>query len=382
MKFKHLFSSGKIGTVNLKNRIVRSATYDGRSDRGFVTEDHIQFYEELAQGGVGLIVSGATVVDASGSGGKTQPYLFNDSFMEGQKRLVNAVHDYSEVRFAVQLMHMGRQTIHPKFPPIGPSAVPNKSINMIPKEISKEEVEYFIQAFVDAGRRAYECGYDMIQLHAAHDYFLNNFLCPYTNRREDEYGGSTENRTRILVKIYQQLREEIAKSCPIIIKLQTIDGFPGGIDLEEAKKIADILVKTGFDAIEPSGGSSETMNMGDRITPFYTIDSPEEENYFHANAKNLRTIEDCCPLILVGGVRNPITADKFIEENIVDFIAMSRPFIREPNLPNRWREGDSKPAKCISCNACYGTMIRGKVYCVPKRRLQRRKRRAAKSRKI
>lgn len=377
-ELKYLFSTGTIGNIQIKNRIVRSATICGLAEKGYVSEQQIKLYADLAQGGTGLIITGGTAVDITGLLAGNQAYLYDDTFISGQKKIVKAVHEYSDVKIACQLIHAGRQCTHPKYPPIAPSAIPNNFTKLTPHELTPEEIRSLTKKFVDAGRRAYEGGYDMIQMHAAHDYLLNNFLSPYTNRRNDEFGGNTEKRTKILVDIRDQLRDEVGKEFPVMVKLQTIDGFPYGIDLKEAIKIAQILVDASYDAIEPSGGSGETMFAGKKITPSPTIKKPEDENYFLANAKTLKTIENCCPLILVGGIRNPLIAEKILQEKCADFISMSRPLIREPNLPNRWKIGDLKPAHCISCNACLGTLFIGCVHCVPKKRLERRRKREAK----
>jgi 2,4-dienoyl-CoA reductase-like NADH-dependent reductase (Old Yellow Enzyme family) len=374
----HLFSKGKIGNINIKNRIVRSATTSGLAENGYISEREIKIYSDLAQGGTGLIVTGGVSVDISGLSGVNQVYLHDDKYISGHKKLVNAVHEYSDVKIALQLLHVGRQGTDPNNPPIAPSAVLNEFTNLIPRELTLKEIRNITKKFVDAGCRAFESGYDMIQVHAAHDYLLNNFLSPYSNRRNDEFGGNTENRTKILVDIRDQLRDEVGKEFPVIVKLQTIDGFPYGIDLNEAKKIAQILVDAKYDAIEPSGGSRETMSVGKKVTPSYSIKKPEEENYFLINAKQLKTIEYCCPVILVGGIRNPLAAEKFIQEKSADYISMSRPLIREPNLPNRWEIGDLEPAHCISCNLCYGTLYRGGLHCVVKKRQERRRRKDAK----
>ncbi|TFF93376.1 MAG: NADH:flavin oxidoreductase, partial [Promethearchaeota archaeon] len=266
MELKNIFKPGKIGTVEIKNRIVRSATLEGRADRGLVTQDLINFYKELAAGGSGLIITGGCSVDKSGSAGNAQTQIFNDKFIEGQKKLVDAVHEYDDTKIAIQLFHAGRQGFYPDHPPIAPSAIHNAFTKQTPKEATLEEIDYLIKCFIDAGKRAYECGYDLIQLHAAHGTFLNNFLSPYMNRRTDEFGGTIEKRSKILVDIYTQLKDEIGKDYPIFVKLQTLDGFSNGIDIEEAKKIAQILIKTGFAAIEPSGGSSETAFTGDKVS--------------------------------------------------------------------------------------------------------------------
>ncbi|MFX0186229.1 MAG: NADH:flavin oxidoreductase [Candidatus Hodarchaeota archaeon] len=374
IELKYLFRPGKIRNVQIKNRIVRSATYEKRATKdGYVTDRLIKLYTDLAQGGTGLIITGAIAVDPKSSGSQNQAYLYEDSYVSGQKQLVEAVHNYSSVKIAAQLVHIGRQGIHPKYPPVGPSPILNKATNLIPRELTAEEIGEIIEKFVGAGMRAYETGYDMVQLHAAHGYLLNNFISPHINRREDKYGGDTKSRTKIFVDIYNQLRDEVGKNFPIIIKLQTDDFVPGGLTITEAKKITKILVDTGYDAIEPSGGGSEMMTEVRNAIPSKMIKTPEDENYFLPTAKELKPIMNHCKLILVGGIKNPISAEKILKENHSDFISMCRPLIYEPDLPNRWKNGDLSPALCISCNSCLMTMMTGEVYCVVKKRLEKRK---------
>jgi len=374
IELKYLFRPGKIRNVQIKNRIVRSATYEKRATKdGYVTDRLIKLYTDLTQGGTGLIITGAIAVDPKSSGSQNQAYLYDDSFIPGQKKLVEAVHDYSDVKIAPQLVHIGRQGIHPRYPPVGPSPILNKYTNLVPRELTVEEIRAIIERFVDAGRRAYEIGYDMVQLHAAHGYLLSDFVSPFANKRNDEYGGDTQNRTKILVDIYNRLRDEVGKSFPIIIKLQTQDFIPGGLNLNEAKEISKILVDVGYDAIEPSGGGGESMPESKKAYPSNVIKTPEDENYFLSTAKELKPIMNNCQLILVGGIKNPISAEKILQENHADFISMSRPLLYEPDLPNRWKSGDLSPALCKSCNSCFMTMMTGEVFCVVKKRVEKRK---------
>jgi 2,4-dienoyl-CoA reductase-like NADH-dependent reductase (Old Yellow Enzyme family) len=374
IELKHLFSPGKIGNVKIKNRIVRSATYERRAKKyGIVCERLIDLYRELAEGGTGLIITGAIGIDPKATGGPDQPYLFDDSHMEGHKKLVKEVHNYSGTKISTQFVHTGRQGTHPKYPSVAPSAVEDKSTKKIPRELKTEEIEDIIKNFVNASRRAYECGYDMVQMHGAHGYLLSNFLSPYTNIRNDEYGGTIQNRARILVQIYNQTRDELGKNFPIIVKQQIVDDVPGGLTLEEGIELAKILVETGYDAIEPSGGIGESITMNKNPLPSKFIKSSEDENYFLESAKKLKPVMKDCPLILVGGIRNPITADKILQDNHADFISLCRPLIYEPDLPNRWKNGDLSPAKCISCNSCFMTMMTGEVYCVVKKKLEKKR---------
>jgi len=368
MELETLFSPEKIGNVQIKNRIVRSATYMRSTEKyGYVGDRLVDIYRNLASGGTGLIISGFTAVDPGGTANPYQACLYDDSFIPGQKKLVEAVHEYADIKIAIQIAHTGRQGYHPKYDTVAPSPVFFKSTGITPKELKTNEVKELIKKFVDSGKRAYECGYDMVQLHAAHGYFLCNFLSPYTNKRTDEYGGDTQTRVKILSDIYNSLRDNIGRNFPIIIKLQTEDFFPNGLSLEEGVEYAKILSKIGFDAIEPSGGGGEAISTK-KPYPSLHIKSPEEENYFLDHNKRIKPFLDKCKLIAMGGIKNPISAERILKENIADFISMSRPLIYEPDLPKRWENGDLSPAKCISCNGCYMTMMQGPVYCVTKKK--------------
>ncbi|MFW9987772.1 MAG: NADH:flavin oxidoreductase [Candidatus Odinarchaeota archaeon] len=374
MALETLFSPKKIGNVQIKNRIVRSATFTNTAEKyGYIGDRFIELYEILAEGGTGLIITEATAVDPSGTGGQYQACLYDDSYNPGHKKLVNKVHEFSDTKIAIQLVHTGRLGYHPKYPTVAPSPIHSESTGITPRELSTEEVKEFIQKFVTSGIRAYECGYDMVQLHAAHGYFLCNFISPFTNKRNDEFGGSIENRTRILKDIYNGLRDEIGKKFPIIIKLQVVDVIPNGLIEDEGIKLAKILANTGFDAIEPSGGGRESQMFEKNTFPSKVVKKPNDENYFLPIAKKIKPLLKNCALILVGGIRNPISAERILQNNEVDFVSLSRPLIYEPELPNRWQNGDTAPAKCISCNSCYTVMEKGvPVYCITKKNLEKK----------
>ncbi|MFX1337866.1 MAG: NADH:flavin oxidoreductase [Promethearchaeota archaeon] len=370
IELKTLFSPGKIGNIEIKNRIVRSATYTrSATDDGYVTDAMIKYYTDLAKGGTGLIITGIISIDLPGKAGRGQACMFDDSFISGQKNLVGAIHDYSDVKIAAQLSHAGRQTGNP----VGPSAIMYKVSKKIPRELSNEEVKEVIKNFVNAARRAYESGYDMVQLNAGHGWLLTNFLSPYTNNRTDEYGGDTKNRCRILVDIYNQFRDELGKDFPIFLKLQTNDFVEGGITIEEGIEITKIMIDTGYDAIEPSGGSGDTLLTPGKNYPSIIIKEPDDENYFLPNVKAIKPVMKDRPIILMGGVRNPLKAEKLLQEKTIDFIAMSRPLIYEPDLPNRWKSGDLSPPFCTSCNQCYMSVLSGPVQCPIKKKAERKK---------
>ncbi|KKN33202.1 hypothetical protein LCGC14_0805970 [marine sediment metagenome] len=375
MELKTLFSPEKIGNVQIKNRIVRSATYERATEKyGYIGDRILDIYTDLAHGGTGLIISAFTAVDPGGTASAYQACLYDDSFIPGQKKLVKAVHEYSDVKIAAQIAHTGRQGYHPKYLPVAPSAISFKRTGLTPRELTIEEIRTLTSKFIDAGKRAYECEYDMVQLHAAHGYFLCNFISPHTNKRIDEFGGSVKNRAKILIDIFNGLRDELGKNFPITIKLQTQDFIPNGLSLEEGAEFAKILSDNGFDAIEPSGGGEETTMYFKNPYPSRNIKSPEDENYFLPTINKIKPNMNNCALILMGGIRNPISAERILSEKTADFISMSRPLIYEPNLPNRWKSGDLSPAKCISCNSCYVTLQQGPVYCVTKKRREEKQR--------
>lgn len=373
MDLSKLFSSGKIGSVQVKNRIVRSATFSHMAEKyGYIGERNLKLYEELAQGGTGLIITEATAIDPGGAGGPYQVCLYEDSHMAGHKKLTSMIQDYDDTKVAIQIQHTGRLGSHPKYPTIGPSPIPYKETGITPKELTTEEVKQYIEKFVSTGLRAYECGYDMVQLHSAHGYLLNNFISPYTNIRTDEFGGNTRSRVKILKDIYDKIRDEVGKKFPITIKFQSQDFIPKGISETEGIKIAKILSDIGFDAIEPSGGSREALYFTKNSTPSRIIKKVEDENYFLPFTKKIKSFMKDTAIILVGGIRNPLVAEKILQEGDADFISLCRPLIYEPDLPNRWKNGDLTPAKCISCNSCFVTMEKGPIYCVTKQNIKKK----------
>ncbi|MFX0014430.1 MAG: NADH:flavin oxidoreductase [Promethearchaeota archaeon] len=364
MELKHLFSPHKIGKVRINNRIIRSATAENMAENGHPSDQLINLYTELAEGGVGLIITGGIAVDPSSTFSKKGTSLHSDEFISSHRNLVDIIHNF-DTRIAAQIGHTGRQSSNRRYEAVAPSSIQYPITKRVPRALTTEEIiNVIIPSFVNSGRRAFESGYDMVQLHAAHGYLLGSFLTPYTNRRADEFGGSIANRAKILVDVYNGLRDEVGKEFPIIIKLQTHDGdLVGGLRLEEGLKIAKIILKTGFDAIEPSGGGGDLFEA-DRWFPSVQIESPIDENYFLPVVKEIRTFSNDCTLILMGGIRNPLLAESFVQKGITDFISMSRPLICEPDLVNRWKSGDHSPALCESCNSCSFSIINGPLECI------------------
>ena len=242
-----------------------------------------------------------------------------------------------------------------------PSAVHDAFFDRTPREVTPTEIERIIGAFAEGIVRAREAGFDGVQLHAAHGYLLSSFLSPGTNRRDDQYGGSTENRTRIVREIYKQARSKVGNDFPILIKMNTTDFLPGGMDMTEAVRVGKMLSDTGFTAIEASGGMWEATTRPKEELGWDPVILPEsrtgikskgQEAYFLPGANALKE-EIAAPIILVGGLRSFSRIEKVLNSKAADFVSLSRPLIRQPDLPNRWFSGEgADKAECISCNAC------------------------------
>jgi len=361
-----LFTPLKIGNVTLKNRIMRSATWEGMCVEGVPTEKLIKLYEELAENNVGLIITGYTYVSKEGMQLPNKMGLDNDDNLDHFKRLVERVHIKNGL-IAVQLVHAGGQANRKSsgLKPIAPSAITFPTFQEVPAEMTKSEIERVIECFAMSAKRAKEAGFDFVQLHGAHGYLINQFLSPLTNKRIDEYGGSLENRSRFLKEVVLRIKVVVGNDYPLMIKLNGDDCLDGGFSINEAVEVSEMLEKLGISFIEVSGGSAASS---DRSPVRQNIDSVEKECY---NCEFARKIKEKVkiPVGVVGGIRSFEVAENIIKNGIADAVSLSRPFIREPNLITRWLSGDRRKAKCISCNACFKPGLSGEgVYCVVEKR--------------
>jgi 2,4-dienoyl-CoA reductase-like NADH-dependent reductase (Old Yellow Enzyme family) len=216
-----------------------------------------------------------------------------------------------------------------------------------------------------AARRAQTAGFDGVQIHAAHGYLLSQFLSPAFNQRTDDYGGSIANRAKILLEVLNTIRRAVGHRFPIFAKINSDDFLENGLTLEDGIQVGVMLDKAGVDAIEVSGG---TLSSGKYIPFRNKITFEREQAYFRRAAKKLKT-RIKSPVILVGGIRSHLLAERLVDEGFSDYISMSRPFIREPRLIARWQSGDLRKATCISCNGCLSAARFGRgVYCVQDRK--------------
>lgn len=362
-----LFEETSINTMRARNRLVRSATWEGMCDPGGrPTERLVKCYDDLAKGGVGLIITGYAFVRSEGKQMPGKMGIHTENFADDYKKMTRSVHDLGG-KIAIQLVHAGGQTDSHTAgrQPYAPSAVKVDQFPEIPAELTKDEITRIVSAFGDGARRARAWGFDAVQLHGAHGYLINQFLSPFTNRRSDDYGGDIENRIRFLLEVYRKVRSEVGDDYPVLIKLNAADNLAGGLGVDDACYVAEKLADTGIDAIEVSAGTSAS---GEENPARKKINKPEKEAYNLGLARYIKNTVTC-PVMVVGGFRSYDVAEKAITEDGMDYIAMARPLIREPDLPNRWAQGDRSPATCVSCNKCYMPGLEeGGIYCVPEKK--------------
>lgn len=365
-----IFETTTINRMTLTNRLVRSATCEGMCGAdGRPTEKLRQCMQALARGGVGLIVSGYTYVSPEGKQNNGGMGIYTDAFADDYIQLTDAVHSNGG-KIAIQLVHAGGQANADAtgLPTVAPSAVKADQFAQIPAELSPDQIREIVEAFKVGARRAKAWGFDGIQLHGAHGYLINQFLSPLTNRRTDAYGGSIENRCRFVLDVYESVRREVGPDFPLMIKLNAADHLDGGLDADDALFAACRLDAAGIDAIEVSSGTG----VSGRLNPVRVrIKNPEQEAYNLDLARRIKS-EVACPVMVVGGFRSYEVVEQVILESGMDHVAMSRPLIREPDLPRRWMQDDRRPAACISCNGCFKPGIEeGGIYCVQQKKAKR-----------
>jgi len=344
-----LFTPEKIGTLTLPNRLVRSATAEGLADAAGRPRPRLgQLYQELVRGGVGLIITGHMYVHSSGKAHPEMTGIHADDLIPGLAELADAVHREGG-QVVVQINHGGMQCSRETVPQtIAPSAVDAPFLSQPAREMRPDEIALLIQAYAQAARRAREAGFDGVQIHGAHGYLVGQFLSPFVNRRTDEWGGDLQGRTRFLRAICHAVREQVGPDYPVFIKLGLMDGVEGGLTPEEGTQVVGALEGMGLDAVEISGGIGGGRDLNTRAG----IRSEADEAYFRPLARRARPVTRL-PIILVGGFRSRRVMEAVLVAGDADFIALCRPLINKPDLPNRLRLGLQERSACISANRCW-----------------------------
>jgi 2,4-dienoyl-CoA reductase-like NADH-dependent reductase (Old Yellow Enzyme family) len=362
-----LFEPVSIKYLTLRNRFVRSATYDGCAERnGHVSRKQLKMVEDLACGGVGLIITGITHVHASGKISPVQNSLADDDCIPGFRDLAAAAHEHGAA-LAVQLFHAGREVGRVyksgRKQALAPSQVLDDPDFKYPhRAMTEEEIQEVIRAFGEAAGRAREAGVDAVQVHGAHAYLLSQFLSPFTNRRTDRWGGKLENRLRLHHEIYRAIRSRVGEDYPVLVKIGVQDNFSGGLEFQEGKQAALLHARWGYDALEVSSG---LRGSGYEQTEFRTkISRLDREGYFRDWCREIRP-EAAVPVMMVGGLRTFSLLEEVIQNGEADFVSLCRPLIREPQLIRDWQNNDRHRATCVSCNKCFEALLEGQtLHCV------------------
>jgi 2,4-dienoyl-CoA reductase-like NADH-dependent reductase (Old Yellow Enzyme family) len=320
---------------------------------------------DLAKGDVGLIITSHAYVSSEGKAGPWQLAVYDDKFIPGLREMTAAVHDNGG-KIVLQLAHAGNFAAEKLTGQIPLVVSDFEGLAKSPrKEITDPDIRRLVIAFADAAGRAKSAGFDGVQIHSAHGYLLSQFLSPVFNRRQDQYGGAIRNRARIHLEVYHAVRKTVGESYPILMKLNCRDFVENGLTLEDSLQVGSMLADAGLDAIELSGG----LLTGGKLSPSRSgIDTEDKEAYFREDARAFKK-NIGIPLIVIGGMRSLEVAERLVKDGGADYISMSRPFIREPDLINRWKAGDRGRAKCISDNQCFGSGMKGSgIYCVTEER--------------
>lgn len=357
-KLVKLFEPGMIGKLRIKNRIILAPMLLGYGQDYYITEEYTAFLKEVAKGGVGLIITGAARVFEEAGILTGSLGIFDDKFIPSLRQMLQSLKPY-KCKIFMQINHAGTRGSErdSSLIPVAPSAIAHPRTGVVPKELSKEEIEHFLQTFTEAARRIRETGFDGIEIHGSHGYLVNQFLSPRTNKRTDEYGGSVINRARFACDLVKRIRKEVGPDFPISFRICGDEYVEGGVRLNDAVKYARLLAEAGVDVLHVSAGSGETHQW--QIPTF--MHEPGCLTHLASNIKKAVEI----PIIAVGKLGDPLVAERVLIDGKADFIAMGRPLLADHELPNKAKEGrlaDIRP--CIYCNlGCSHIRLDGKTSC-------------------
>ena len=340
--------------LSMKNRFFRASVWENlATESGYPTPEIMKIYEDLAKGGVGNIISGYAYVTKDEQPNPHMLGIYEDGQIDAYKPLVEMVHSY-EVNIFLQIVYGGGQTglVPPSKKILAPSAIEYPHSKVVPTAMTKDDIDYLVDAFAQAALRAQKAGFDGVELHVAHGYMLSQLLCPYFNQREDEYGGSIENRVRMIGEIIAKCRSLVGEDYPILMKINCEDFHVDGLSREDAKKACTILSKQGLDAIEVSGGNSALSQVVEnnleaerlRLTKY-------TQSYFKEHAKDIAQVVDI-PVILTGGNKSFSMMEDILNTSKIQYFGLARGLICQPDLINLWEKNKETKVRCVSCGKC------------------------------
>ncbi len=348
--FPHLFAPGKIGTLTLKNRILKAPQSSGMSNMdGTVSERLVRYYRDQAAGGAGcIVVEYAYVDDIGAKSAHCHLGISSNEHIPGLAWLAENIREMGSVP-AIQIEHCGRQKFLGTQPICAPSALPwpklwdQYGVQAVPHVLTIEEIQDIVHAFGDSALRAKKAGFELVEIHGAHGYLLTNFFSPHTNHRTDLYGGSLENRMRIYVEIVRDVRKKVGPDFPVTIRLSGTDYEPDGFPIEDTIAMAKVLEREGIDAFHISGGDHHTM--------IHQV-SPMAMSLCHNTwAAEAIKKEVSVPVIASGSITLPEYAEDIIASGKGDFVGLGRPLWADPEWPNKAAADHPEDIRpCIRCN--------------------------------
>jgi 2,4-dienoyl-CoA reductase-like NADH-dependent reductase (Old Yellow Enzyme family) len=360
-----LLTPARIGAVEVPNRIVMPPMTTRTADEeGYVTEDTLAYYLARARGGVGLITIEMASPERAGRHRRREVGIYDDCFLPGLSRLVEAIHRVGS-KASIQLGHGGGHTRRDICgeTPIAPSAIPHPVYEttfeiIIPQEMTKERINRTIAAHVSAALRAQKAGFDCVEIHAAHGYLISQFHAPFENRRNDEYGGSLENRARFGLEVLRAVKAAVGEM-PVIYRLSVEDFFPGGLRFEEGLQIAIWAAATGADALHVTAGHYRSLPSAQIVLP--PMRDPDG-TFLELAAQVKKSVS--VPVIAVGRLGDPALAAQAVATGKTDFVALGRTLIAEPQWVEKLRR-DEPIRRCLACNTCINEMRGGaRIGCV------------------
>ncbi|HVK29360.1 MAG TPA: FAD-dependent oxidoreductase [Nocardioides sp.] len=355
--FSHLLAPGRIGSMELRNRIVMSPmeTMYGTPE-GHPSERTVAHFARRAEGGAGLVTVGATGIDPQHPETPGGLQIGTDDAVAAHRRLVEAVHEHG-ARIQPQVVHAGPDGLGPEMfgvTSLGPSVIPSYLTGRPSGEATKEQIAAILDQFRAAVVRVREAGYDGLELHAAHGYmFLGSFLAPQRNRRGDRYRGtSLEGRIRVVLEALTAIRAEVGAGFPITLRVSGYERVAAGRPVWDTAAMAPMLVEAGVDAFHVSGG------VIDRLVTGMVNAADDGDGLNVGGAAAVREVVDV-PVIAVGRLHDPALAEQVLADGRADFVALGRPLLADPDLPRKlagWGGGAGRVRRCISCENCIDTL--------------------------
>ena len=366
---KYLFSPFRIKNCELKNRIVMPGLASFLlEDDGAITHRTIEHYRLRAAGGPAMIIMEACAVSPEGIVAPHQAQIHHDRYIEGLWEIAKVMKSEGAIP-ALQLHHGGRQTSIKviKQKPFAPSPLPCPTIRGEVEPLSIDGIQELVKKFGDAAARALEAGYELIEIHGAHGYLINQFLSRFSNIREDEYGGNIIGRTRFAKEVVSEIRNRVGDAFPIAFKISAQEFVPDGLTVEESIQIMKILVQAGIDVVQVSAGNDATPEW--ICQPMFM-----EQACLADSAEQVKEALDV-PVMAVGRINNPWIANELIERGRADLVCIGRGLLADPEMPNKAKEGRVDDIRtCIACNTCMESIFRkGRIECLVNPSLGREK---------